>query len=87
MILSLCSALVRLRLEGCVQVLISEFRKDMEALECVHSRATRLVTGLGHKSCEERLRELWMFILEKSRLRVDLITLYNSLTGVCRQES
>jgi len=55
-ILLLCSALVRPRLEYGVQFLAPQYKSDMDSLGTVQQRVMKIVKRLEHCSYEHRLR-------------------------------
>ena len=67
-ILPLFSVLVRSHLEYRIQMWSPQYRRDMELLERIQRRATKMIQGMEHLSYEDRLKELELFSLENRRL-------------------
>ena len=81
-ILTLYNSLVRPLLEYCVQSWCPYYQKDINKLERVQRRVTKMIPSLKNKPYEERLRELNLFPLTQRRLRGDLIQVFKIIKGI-----
>lgn len=80
-----CTALVRPRLKYCIQAWAPQHKKNVDLLEWVEKRATRMIKQLAH-FCDDQLKELDLFSLWKRRLQRDLIWILQFLKGAYKQE-
>ena len=82
MIVKLYKSLGRPRLECCVPAWSPYFKKDIEMIEGVQRRATKLVESLRDVCYSERLAQTGLISLEKRRVRGDLIQVFKILKGL-----
>ena len=68
-------------IEYTVQAWSPQYRKDIEVLEKVQRRATKLIPEIKDKPYEERLRIIGLTTLEDRRIRGDLIEVFKIMHG------
>ena len=71
--------IVRPHFDYCVQAWRPHYRNDIDKLEKVQRRATKMVEGLEDYSYEDRLRILGLTTLETRFLRADLVEVFKIL--------
>jgi hypothetical protein len=78
----LYKALVRPKLEYCVQAWRPFLKKDIDKIENVQHRATKMIEGCRKLTYEDRLRRTGLTTLEERRTRGDLIEVFKMLKGL-----
>lgn len=81
-IVKLYKALVRPKLDYCVQAWRPHLKKDIYSLEQVQRRATRMISECKGKDYESRLRETGLTSLQARRNRGDLIQVFKLVKGI-----
>jgi ribonucleases P/MRP protein subunit RPP40 len=77
----LYKALVRPNLEYCIQAWRPHLNKDIEVLERVQRRATKMIIECKGLCYEERLKVVGLTTLETRRRRADLIEVFKIMRG------
>ena len=88
-IIALHKSLVRPHLEYCVQEWRPHNQKDIDNLEGVQGRMTKMINGMGEDEYSVRLSKTKLLSLEMRRLRSDLIEVFkimHNLEGVKRED-
>ena len=81
LIIPLYKAIVRPHLEYCIQARRPYRKKDIDTLERIQRRATKMIPELRDLSYEERLKECGLTTLETRRLRGDQFEFFKILNG------
>ena len=81
-ILKLYKALVRPHLDYCTQAWRPHYQKDINTLEAVQKRATRMVSGLQETSYDSRLALLGITMLETRHIRADMLEVFKIMQGL-----
>ena len=82
LIILLYKAIVRPHLEYCIQAWRPYRKKDIDTLERIQRRTTKIIPELRYLSYEERLTECGLKTLETRRLRGDQIEVLTYLMGM-----
>ena len=80
-LLKLYNSLVRPKLEYCVQFWSPYYQRDIDKLERVQRRLTKMIPRLRNMPYEDRLKNLNLFSLSKRRMRGDLIEMFKIFKG------
>jgi hypothetical protein len=80
-LLNLYKALVRPHLEYCIQAWRPHLVKDINLIEKVQRRATRMIIECRGKTYDERLELLGLTTLETRRFRADMLEVFKILKG------
>jgi len=81
-VIKLYKALVRPKLEYCIQAWRPYLRKNIDSLERVQHRATRMISECRGQDYESRLARVGLITLEDRRSRGDLIEVFKIIKGV-----